>query len=93
MNLPDPGDARATFDYFSSEYAQALHAFAAIEKQASTLLLMGYSDDLVQFIDQFIEMASRTRDLAMERNEPHFAEWFAELVQKAEKMKLGVAPS
>jgi hypothetical protein len=87
MNLPDSADPRATFEYFSNEYAQALQAYQTIETQASTLLLMGYSDDLRQFIEQFIEMATRTKALALERGEANFAEWFGELVEKAEKLR------
>lgn len=87
MTTPDPDDQRATFEHLSSEYAQALQAYSAIENQASTLLLMGYTDDLRQFIEQFLAMARRTRDLALERGETNFAEWFGELVQKAEKLK------
>lgn len=90
MSNPDPDDQRATFEHFSSEYAQALQAYTAIENQASTLLLMGYTDDLRQFIEQFITMARRTRDLAIERGEANFAEWFGELVQKAEKLRVTV---
>lgn len=87
-DLPD--DPRAAFDYFSNEYAQALQAFEAIERQASTLLLMGYSGDLRQFIDQFLEMATNARDLAIAKGEQNFAEWFGELVEKAEALKAGV---
>lgn len=83
-------DPRATFEYFSSEYAQALQAYGAIENQASTLMLMGYSNDLRQFIDQFLEMATRARDLAVEKNETNFAEWFSELVEKAEALRAAV---
>jgi hypothetical protein len=79
--------SRENFEYFSNEYAQALQALKAIEHQASTLLLMGYTDDLRQFIEQFIEMATRARTLAVEKNEPNFAEWFAELVEKAESLR------
>ena len=75
------------FAYFSNEYAQALQAFKAIEEQSSTLLLLGVSDDLRDFVDQFIEMAERTRRLAEEKGEPHFAEWFAELLDKAEALR------
>ncbi len=87
---PDSGDPRATFEHFSNEYAQALQAYAAIEKQASTLLLMGHSDELRQFIDQFLEMARRTRAQAVEEDETNFAEWFGELIHKAELLKAGV---
>lgn len=88
--LPDATDPRETFEYLSNEYAQALQAFEAIESQASTLLLMGHSDDLRQFLDQFLEMARRTRALAAEKNETNFAEWFGELIEKAEKLRAGV---
>jgi hypothetical protein len=86
---PDADDPRATFDYFSAEYAQALQAFQTIESQSSTLLLMGHHDELRQFLDQFIEMAMRTKLQALEKNESHFADWFGELIQKAERMKEG----
>jgi len=91
MTLPDSDDPRATFDYFSNEYSQALQAFQAIENQASTLMLMGYSDDLRQFIEQFLEMATRARELAIEKNEKHFAEWFGELVEKADALRSTLA--
>jgi hypothetical protein len=90
MTSADPDDSRANFEYFSNEYAQALQAYQAIENQASTLLLMGYSDDLRQFIEQFLEMATRAKRLALEKGETNFAEWFAELVDKAEALKSGV---
>ena len=80
-------ESRENFAYFSNEYAQALQAFKAIEEQSQTLLLLGVSDDLRSFVDQFIEMADRTRRLAEEKGEPHFAEWFAELVDKAEALR------
>lgn len=83
-------NARATFEHFSNEYAQALQAFAAIENQASTLLLMGHSDNLRVFIDQFLAMATRVRDAALEKGEKNFAEWFGELVEKAEKLRNAV---
>jgi len=90
MTLPDSDDPRATFEHFSNEYAQALQAYAAIENQASTLLLMGYTDDLRQFIEQFIAMARRTKELAVEKGETNFAEWFGELIEKAERLRSGV---
>ena len=85
-----PDDPRARFEYFSNEYAQALQAYSAIENQAATLALMGHSDELRSFIAQFVEMATRTRDLAREKNEANFAEWFDELLVKAEKLKFAV---
>ena len=80
-------EARQNFEYFSNEYAQALQAFKAIEEQSSTLMLLGVSDDLRGFVDQFIEMAERMRHLADEKGEAHFAEWFAELLDKAEALR------
>lgn len=90
MSTPESEDPRAVFEHFSNEYAQALQAYTAIENQASTLLLMGYNDDLRQFLEQFLLMARRTRDLALERGESHFAEWFTELIQKAERLRTTV---
>jgi hypothetical protein len=81
----------AEFEYFSNEYAEALRAFAAIENQASTLLMMGHSDELRGFLEQFIAMAARTRESAAEKGETNFVEWFDELIRKAEKLREGVA--
>lgn len=80
-------EPRETFTYFANEYAQALQAFKAIEDQSTTLLLLGVGEDLRTFIDQFLEMAERTRRLAVEKNEPNFAEWFGELIEKAEALR------
>lgn len=82
--------AREDFEYFSAEYAQALQAFKAIENQSTTLLLLGVSEDLKGFVDQFIEMASKTKRLAEEKNQAHFAEWFTELIQKAEALRSAI---
>jgi hypothetical protein len=90
MTAPPNDDPRAAFEYFSNEYAQALQAYSTIENQASTLLLMGHSDELRQFIEQFIEMSSRTRESAAEKGEANFVEWFDELIRKAETLRAGV---
>jgi hypothetical protein len=82
-----PEDPRERFEFFSNEYAQALQAFTAIENQAATLALMGATGELRGFIDQFAAMATRTRDLAREKGEANFAEWFEELIVKAEKLR------
>ncbi len=84
-------DSRASFDYFSAEYAQALQALTAIENQSSTLLLLGNGEDLRTFIDQFIAMATRVKAEAEDRDEPNFAEWFAELIAKAEALRVEIA--
>jgi len=80
-------EARKTFEMLSNEYAQALHAFKAIEDQSTTLMLLGVGDDLRGFIDQFIEMAVKMKQVAEEKGEPHFAEWFGELIEKAEALR------
>jgi hypothetical protein len=80
-------DSRAAFDHFTNEYAQALQALEAIEKQSSTLLLLGGSQDLRTFVDQFIEMATRAKNQAIEQNETNFADWFAELIRRAESIR------
>ncbi len=80
-------ESRDNFAYFSGEYAQALSALKAIEDQSSTLLLLGGSDDLRTFIDQFIDMATRVKAAAEHGNEPHFVEWFDELIRKAEALR------
>ena len=80
----------AHFEYFSNEYAEALRAVAAIENQASTLLMMGHHDELRGFLEQFIAMASRTREAAAEKGEQNFVDWFDELIRKAELLRGGV---
>ena len=87
MSDEHDNESREDFEFFSNEYAQALQTFKAIEDQSTTLMLLGVADDLRGFVDQFIDMASRTRRLADEKNQPHFAEWFAELVEKAEALR------
>jgi hypothetical protein len=87
MSDEHDNESREDFEFFSIEYAQALQAFKAIEDQSTTLMLLGVADDLRGFVDQFIDMASRTRRLADEKNQPHFAEWFAELIEKAEALR------
>ena len=82
--------ANEDFEFFSNEYSQALQAFETIKKQASTLLLLGASSDLRQFAEQFIEMAEKTRALAVERGEANFAEWFEELATKARELLAAV---
>ena len=87
MSDDRPDEARETFNYFANEYAQALQAFKAIEDQSTTLMLLGVGEDLRTFLDQFLEMAEKTRALALEKNEPNFAEWFGELIEKAEALR------
>jgi len=87
---PEQSDS---FAYFSSEYAQALQAFAAIEKQAATLMGLGATNDLKVFLQQFVEMASRVKAEADQKAESNFSEWFRELIEKAEALRMGlIAP-
>ena len=86
-------DPRPTFEYFSSEYAQALQAFTAIENQASTIVAFGGSDDLRGFVDQFIDMAANRRAAAEDAGETHFVEWFDELLRKAEALRTEIVRS
>lgn len=88
---PRSDEARENFAFFSNEYAQALQALTTIENQSSTLMLLGVSDDLRGFVDDFIQMATRTRNLAIERGETNFAEWFRELIEKAEALRGAIA--
>ena len=81
------------FAFFSEEYAQALQALQAIEDQASTLMVLGGSDELRTFIVQFLEMAVRTKAMAEDAGEAHFAEWFGELIEKAEALQEVVGSS
>ncbi|HEX7193041.1 MAG TPA: hypothetical protein VF381_15835 [Thermoanaerobaculia bacterium] len=80
-------DPRATFEWLSNEYAQALQALTAIENQASTIMAFGGSDDLRTYVDQFLAMAIQTRSVAEEKDEAHFVEWFDELIRKAEALR------
>ncbi len=84
---PRSDESRDSFAYFSNEYAQALQAFTAIENQSATLMVMGVTDDLKGFIEQFIEMATKTKRLAEEKGETNFAEWFTELIKRAEELR------
>ena len=86
----DRDESRGDFAYFSSEYAQALDAFKAIEQQAATIVAFGAPDELRTYIDQFVDMAERTRQLALDRGETNFAEWFSELIEKAEAIRMAV---
>lgn len=86
-NNPRSDEARQRFTFFSNEYAQALQAYKAIEDQSATLLLLGVADDLRGFVEQFLEMAGKTRKLAEEQGEANFAEWFDELIVKAEALR------
>jgi hypothetical protein len=73
--------------YYTDQYSQAVQALEAIRLQSETFRAMGSTDDLRQFLDQFIEMASRTAADAHMESLERFAAWFLDLVQRAEQMK------
>jgi hypothetical protein len=76
------------FALFSAEYAQALDALEELKNQAETLMVMGSSEELRLFIDRFIDMASSNASLAREKDQEHFHEWFLELVQRAQELRV-----
>lgn len=79
------------FAHFSSEYAEAKKAFETIQEQASTLMLLGAGDDLRHFLEQYIEMAQRTRASAIENEQQDFAGSFAALIVRAEDLLAQIA--
>ncbi|HEX6176848.1 MAG TPA: hypothetical protein VF057_00705 [Thermoanaerobaculia bacterium] len=83
----DSQDPRASFAWFTQEYSQALQAFETIEKQASTIIALGGAEELRVLIQQFVEMATSARNAAVAQGEEHFAEWFGELIEKAEAIR------
>jgi hypothetical protein len=91
MSREDTDESRANFEFLSNEYAQALQAYKTIEMQAGTLLLLSGTEDLFQFLDRFIEMASKTMERAVATNEPNFVEWFGELIARAQELRTTVA--
>lgn len=84
MDEADPGDPIA---FYTDQYSQAVQAFETIRVQSETFKLMGNTDELSQFLNQFIEMASRTAADAHLKDLDRIASWFLELVSRAEKMK------
>ncbi len=84
---------RVDFDYFSNEYAQALQAIEAIEKQSSTILVLGGQEDLRKFVETFLEMAKGVHAQAVEKGEANFVEWFAELIKRGEAVRSATAPN
>jgi hypothetical protein len=89
MGRLQSNDPREIFEYFSNEYSQALQGLQTIEVHAGTT---GYSDELRELIDQFLDNTTNARNLAREKNEPNFAEWFQELIDKAEELAGKAAP-
>lgn len=78
------------FTHFTDQYSQAVQALETIRLQAAKFIALGSGDQLQTFIDQFIAMASRIAADAHEKNLPKYADWFLELVQKAEAMQAAV---
>ena len=80
----------AEFTYYTQQYSQAVQALETIRLQAAKFIALGSRDDLERFLEQFIEMASRTAADANEKDLGRYAEWFMELVHKAEAMQAAV---
>lgn len=78
---PDP------IAFYTEQYSQAVQAFETIRVQSDTFRLMGNQGELRGFLEQFIEMASKTAADAHLQQLDRIAGWFLELVQKAEQMK------
>lgn len=82
-----PDRERDPIAFYTSEYSQAVQAFETIRVQSDTLRMMGSTDELRTFLDQFIEMASTTAADAHLKQLDRIAGWFMELVQRAEQMR------
>lgn len=80
----------AEFAHYTEQYSQAVQALETIRLQAAKFIALGSRGDLDRFLDQFIEMASRTAADAHQKELGKYAEWFLDLVHKAEAMKAAV---
>lgn len=79
-----PGNA---FHALSDEYAQAVEALDAIEKQAELFVAAGRQDELRSFLDRFVQMARSAGGRARAQNLDHFTEWFDELIKRVENVQ------
>lgn len=77
----------ATDAHYEAEYKQAAEALEAIMKQGNTLVFMGNQEQLVTFINQFVDMASNTAREAEAEGRAETVTQFLELVQKAEDLR------
>lgn len=75
------------FSALSDEYAQAVEALAAIERQAELFVAAGREDELCSFLERFVEMARRAGGRARAQNLDHFTEWFDELFRRVENVQ------
>ena len=85
--MDDEERERDPIAYYTDQYSQAVQAFETIRVQSDTFKLMGNFEELHGFLDQFISMASQIAADAHMQNLDRVANWFLELVGKAEKMK------
>jgi len=75
----------------SREYAQALEAYQAIEKQAATLMALGATTQLESFIGDFMRMATEAREHAREADMQNFTDWFDEMISQMRKLRVQLA--
>ena len=75
------------FEHFSAEYAQATEALKTIEQKGRMIVDLGSGDQLGQLLDQFVGMAHRAMQQAQDQGGEQYAEWFRELIERAEKLR------
>jgi hypothetical protein len=73
--------------FFTDQYAQAVQALETIRAQSQTLSFGGMTDELRQFLDRFIELASSTAADAHLKGQEQHAGWFLKLVTDAERLR------
>lgn len=78
----------ADFLSLSREYAEALEALEAIERQAESIVALGGGEQLRGYIDQFLTMARRAGDQARACELPEIAGWFDDLAARAGRMRV-----
>jgi hypothetical protein len=79
-----------TFLSVSREYAEAVDALRAIERQSETLKLMGAGESLVDFLRQFETMAAAAAARAEREGLTEFVVWYEELIGSAAELRRDV---
>lgn len=75
------------FLQISREYAEAVEAYDAIFKQATTLAALGAGAQLETFIADFLRMATGAREHAREAGFQNFTDWFDEMIRKMRELR------
>jgi short-subunit dehydrogenase involved in D-alanine esterification of teichoic acids len=80
---------RATEEFLklSDEYAQALEALDAIERQAERIVAGGNEAELRAVVAHFHELATRASASARQKGQERFAEWFEELIRRVDQVQ------